>query len=136
MNGGSYSRVPPAAKIAATLQIELATARRIRKILKGQEDPRTVEQTDAWVRSCYHEPAWREQAEHAVDVLLETSGVEAAFATGGRKSQRIGWPEFTYCNAGDTYATTIVFDRRADAVLLTCWGDTLERFERTGVTFD
>lgn len=131
-----FSRVPPAAKIAAELRIDDATARRIRKILKGDEDPRTVDRTDAWVRSCYHEPRWREQAEHAVDVLLETHGVEALFATGGRKSQRIGWPEFTYCNAGDTYATTLVFDHRTDAVLITTWGDMLESCERRGVTFD
>ena len=118
----AFSRVPPASKIEAAFRdVDTRTARRIRRILKGKEDPRTVEATDTWVRRCYHEPSQREQAAHAVDVLLETYGVETAE---GR---------FDYCNAGDAYATTLVFV--GDSVYIACWGDVIESMERRGAKF-
>jgi len=80
------------------------TAERIARIIDGDEDPRDVPETDAWVRSCYHEPDHEEQAIHAADVLLGTYGVEGWASEDGRSG-------VSYCNTGDTYAPTLFLVR-------------------------
>lgn len=76
------------------------TAARIARFISGREDPRSVPETDAWVRSCYHEPDEDEQALHAADVLLGTYGVEGWADDDGRSG-------VSYCNTGDTYEATL-----------------------------
>jgi hypothetical protein len=39
-------------------------------------------------------------------------------------------PPFSYCNAGDTYATTLFRDHKASAWCVACWGDLAEEYER------
>jgi hypothetical protein len=39
-------------------------------------------------------------------------------------------PPFSYCNAGDTYITTLARDHEAGAWVVACWGDLAEEYER------
>lgn len=55
-----------------------------------------------------------------IDEVLETCGVEYQRAGCGRRS-----PEFWYCNAGDTYATTVL--KVNGRFRVGCWGDIVER---------
>lgn len=129
-----FSRVPPASKIAAAFRdVDDATARRIRRILKGKEDPCTVDATDAWVRQCYHAPRWQCQALHAADVLMGTHGVECLRST---DDQFTAWPAIEYLNAGDPYVATLVCEHDHDRITIAGWGDVLESYERRGVRFD
>lgn len=54
-----------------------------------------------------------------IDRLLQTCGVEY-----------LGWDKRSrdsvyYCNAGDSYATTVIF--RGDNLIVGCWGDLVEQ---------
>lgn len=55
-----------------------------------------------------------------IDAILRTYGVEVTPAGKNAKS-----PAFVYCNAGDTYATTVLKVRGQFRV--GCWGDIVER---------
>lgn len=55
-----------------------------------------------------------------IDKILGTSGVEYIPAGHNSKS-----PAFYYCNAGDTYATTIM--KVNGRFRIGCWGDIVER---------
>ncbi len=74
----------------------------------------------AWVAQCYNMPRMSERRMHALDAALETFGVEYIEAGHNKRS-----PAFTYCNAGDTYATTIL--RVRGSYRVGCWGDIVER---------
>jgi hypothetical protein len=93
-------------KLRASLEriTDADTAARIVRFIDGDEDPRSVPETDAWVRACYHEPGADEQALHAADVLLGTYGVEGWASDDGRSG-------VSYCNAGDTYEPTLFLVR-------------------------
>lgn len=54
-------------------------------------------------RAFYHPPKLRATKHHCIDQILNTSGVEFL----GR-DKRSG-SDVYYCNAGDSYATTVVF---------------------------
>lgn len=55
-----------------------------------------------------------------IDIIIRTCGVE--YQPAGRNSKS---PAFYYCNAGDTYATTVL---KVDGRFrVGCWGDIVER---------
>ena len=87
-----------------------------------------VPATHAYARSCYRDPyasqVWRvTMALHAIDQLLGTYGVEALTR---KDDSCYGPPSHEYLNAGDTYATTLVYYRDADALRIGTWGDIVE----------
>jgi hypothetical protein len=55
-----------------------------------------------------------------IDRILKTHGVE--YIAAGRNSKS---PAISYCNAGDTYATTIL--KVNGRFRIGCWGDIVER---------
>jgi hypothetical protein len=113
-------------------------ARLIRALAHAVDDPEALAalveakcpMTHAYVRSMYSDPynsrTWRRTvALHAIDLALGTHGVEAL----GPVDMRSG-PPYEYCNAGDTYSTTIVYDRDRDRLIVASWGDIAERDPR------
>lgn len=81
------------------------TAEKIRAMVRGDLDPRTVsERTDAWARACHHPPGQDELTLHAADELLGTYGVEGWSSEDGRTG-------VSYCNTGDTYGRTLFLVR-------------------------
>lgn len=63
--------------------------------------------------------ASRFEARDEVDRILRTCGVE--FLGFDKRSGRSVY----YCNAGDTYATTVIF--HGPRMTVGCWGDLVER---------
>lgn len=126
-----FSRVPPAAKLAAAFRIDDATARKIRRVLRGEIDPCGASPATAtWVRDCYNDPSLACQSKHAADRLLKTHGIEAIWREGDGDDPR-DRPLFEYCNAGDSYAPTLVFV--GGRVEIATWGDMVESMERRGI---
>lgn len=87
-----------------------------------------VPSTSAYVRRCYHDPyrshMWRVTiALHAINSILGTFGVESLRS---RDDSFHGGPSHEYLNAGDAYATTLVYYRAANALRIACWGDIVE----------
>lgn len=128
------TRVPSVHKLETELNLDRETARKIRAIFKGKLDPRTVEQTDKWVRRGHSNPSEIEQRLHAADVLLGTHGVEVLDSN--REDFWRHAPEVYYCNAGDTYAATLCYEPAYDRVTIASWGDMLEWYEKRGVKFE
>lgn len=67
---------------------------------------------DVWENPCLA------QARDRIDAILRTSGVEWLGV-----HKRLG-KSIYYCNAGDTYATTVLFI--GGRLLVGCWGDLVE----------
>lgn len=107
-------------------------ARKIREIILGPAPTaETLEypKTAAWIRSCHNMPTPGERRMEAVNEVLGTHGVEAIFQDGAGVFEP---PLLTYCNAGDTYAHTIV-RFRGGRYQVTSWGDAVESLERQGI---
>jgi hypothetical protein len=107
------------------------TAREILAILRGDKSPLDVPKVAEWARQCYHSPKERapETIMLAFDALLETYGTEAIWAESSCTK-----PVAEYCNSGDTYTATILYDYRRGKFCLTSFGDWIERYgERYGV---
>jgi hypothetical protein len=71
------------------------------------------------IRHIWHTVGNRPIARQRIDGVLRTSGVEFL---GHHK--RLCVPVY-YCNAGDTYATTVVF--LGPVMRVACWGDYVEK---------
>lgn len=75
--------------------------------------------TLAWHNACYHAPKLREVRREAINELAEMHGLELL----GIHKRAGGY--VYYCNAGDTYTTTILF--HGERMTVGCWGDLVER---------
>ena len=71
------------------------------------------------IRQLWHTDRYRGRARPAIDKILGTYGVEHLGYSKRTKH------EVYYCNAGDTYATTILFI--GPHLRVGCWGDLMER---------
>lgn len=70
------------------------------------------------IRAAWKGTGKRHERREAVDTLLETCGVEYL----GRN--RHSGAGVYYCNAGDTYAPTLLF--HGDTMAVGCWGSLVE----------
>lgn len=77
------------------------------------------ERAASYARQCHNEPSTIHLRRIAIDALIDTCGVEYL-----GKTRRSDDPVY-YCNAGDTYATTIIFS--GPHLRVGCWGDLIER---------
>ncbi len=108
-------------------------AKLIRAFARAEDDPEKLEElvekvpaTDAYVRSLYSSPynsgMWRVTvALHAINELVDGYGVEPL----GPVDTRYG-PPYEYINMGDTYATTLIYDRDKDELFIGDWGSIVE----------
>ncbi len=115
------------AKLTDSLSITVEQAQTVLDLIHRRISPFTVKATDDWRRSCYHEPRPEapETIMHAINAVIETCGTEAIWGNAS-----VTQPAAEYCNTGDTYATTILYDYIAGKYRLTSWGDFVERFEK------
>lgn len=109
-------------------------AKLIRKFAKAVDDPEELEDlvekvpaTEAYVRSLYSSPyrsgIWRVTvAMHAINELVGGYGVEGIGP--GRSGDYA--PPYEYVNMGDTYATTLIYDRDKDRLFIGDWGTIVE----------
>ena len=117
-------------RLTRDLAITPEQAEKIRDLIRGRilADDESLPKTARWIASCYHRPDLQspETIMHAIDEVLETSGTEAIFADNWAVTR----PVMEYCNAGDTYAPTIVYDYPRGRYLITTYGDWVERYGR------
>ncbi len=127
-------KAPSEKKLLETFRdLNKKDAKLIRALSKATDDPEKLEElvekvpgTKQHVRqlftSPYGYPAWRVTvALHAIDQLVEGFGVEPL----GPVDMRSG-PPYEYINFGDTYATTLIYDRDKDQLFIGSWGDVVE----------
>jgi len=78
-----------------------------------QDVPRTAQYARNLHSDPYSSRMWRRiLVLHAADVLLETAGVESVEGT-----------PYEYCNTGDSYATTLIYNSETDQLSLGSWAD-------------
>jgi hypothetical protein len=82
--------------------------------------------TELYAESCYGDPftsaMWRRTLVlHAFNSILGMHGVEALGEV------KAGGPPHEYLNAGDTYATTLIYAKATDTALIGCWADIAEK---------
>ena len=123
-------RLPSTKTIAVGLDVDRGDALRIRKLLDGRLDPKTVEGTAEWVRRCFNQPSWHELVLDAIKHVLGGFSTEAIWS-----ERSCVQPAAVYVNMGDTYAATVVYDLGRDLWQVTTWGDWLETAERRGLRF-
>lgn len=120
--------IPTATALMALTNGDRKLALKVRRVLDGRLDPRLASKAcDAWVRQCYNEPSRIEQIMCAANDLLGMHGCEAIFSDSDNQ-----WPVLEYCNAGDTYTTTLVYDYTKSRFMVASYGDCVERPEREG----
>ena len=110
--------------------VSAENAVQIRDIMRGyaaipcacgrMSDPGSCDAYPANVCRYYHDGRHRYSRMAAIDRVLGTCGVEYIPAGHNQRS-----PAITYCNAGDTYATTVMWVR--GRYLVGCWGSIVER---------
>lgn len=123
------TRFPSVDRIEAMTGCDRLAAIAIRRILDGRDNPEALPKVARWVAQCYHMPHQVELKMAAVDELLGTWGVEAIHDTSVWDNYH-GDVVATYCNAGDSYAGTILYDVSRDAFYATTWADWVETAER------
>jgi hypothetical protein len=105
-------------------------AEAIREIMKGYapipcrcgrlSDPASADAYPYNVCAYYHDGRHRYSRMDAIDTILGTHGVERIDRGHNAKS-----PTIVYCNAGDTYDTTVL--KVNGRFRVGCWGDIVER---------
>jgi len=97
-----------------------------RAIMRGTLDPCDVPGVvePAWVNV----PSVQVLRMRALGILGEFFGVENVYDVIGRQ-------RFTYLNAGDVYASTVIFNPETGTYSISTVGDRVEALERRGVRF-
>ena len=130
-------RSPSRKRLTETFNVSFESAGLIKRLVRMADNetvlPVIVETScpDTWryARSCYHDPflsrMWRRSIVlHAIDRILGTHGVEALRHP---RDGELDAPRWEYLNAGDPYATTLLYTRATDTLRIGCWGDIAER---------
>lgn len=95
---------PSIAKIEERLNLDTETAAKIRaRIKEGYEQPR------------------HQHPSHAANAFMEELSKLGDFS--GVESLYPEKPQILYCNAGDTYADTLIYNYETERVTLGCWVD-------------
>jgi len=99
----------------------------LKRIKDCREHPAVVQ----WAEQCYHDPrespqAYAECLMCALNAVLDGYGVEAIR---GRYVDRYHQDiQAVYINFGDSYDLTLLLDHETDRVLVTSFGDWVERY--------
>lgn len=97
-----------------------AIAKQVRGLMDGSIDPMTIVATEQW----YNMPSKIELKMSAINTILECHGTEAIWINGHSSS---AYPDFEYCNVGDTYDTTVGYDYIKGKFVVTSYGRWIER---------
>lgn len=119
-----------AASVAALIQIKDVTredARRIRAVWRADgtdaahaaAGPVASARVDSLHSRDYRAPSARRVKRELIDAILQAHGVEYLGIA------RSNGASVYYCNAGDTYSTTVIF--RGGVLSVGCYGDLIER---------
>lgn len=115
----------PSVKTIMTCGVDRGTATLIKTVftMKRGALNEIFEVARARTAECYNPPGITDLRLTVIDSLLGTYGTEGIEVI-ARNGDFKGWLE--YCNAGDTYNTTVLYYEGRFSV--GCWGDIVERF--------
>jgi hypothetical protein len=107
---------PSVKRIAAALNIDTDTARKVRGLMDGTIDPFSDPRVEAWANTL-HTPRrmiGHGVAElHAIDLLLDTCGIEYIVPQSDDlvmpRARRFVSHTIGYCNTGDSYTATVAY---------------------------
>ena len=131
-------RMPSADRLVAAFRdLDRKQALQIRRIGRAVDSWETLAKELARVPGCESDArnlsahtihCWRvTYALRAMDRILGTHGIEAF---GNRQPRAPYAPAFEYLNAGDTYATTLIYTRDTDTIRIGSWGGIAEKLPR------
>ena len=120
----TYYKSPSIKRLTESLNLSKEQAMLVRGLIKGEV--RTIDNpqfpvTQAWIASCYSRPARIERIMSCINEVIGAHGCEAIWGSS------VTQPIAEYCNSGDTYATTILFNYQTDVFSITSLGDFVER---------
>ncbi len=124
------TRYPSVKTIATRLGVDSATAKRIRGLIDGTGKTRCYLAVRELERQCYNPPTRHHRVEYAINAELDGFGFEPIRADDHYDSY---WGDTvaTYCNMGDTYDATILYDVQRNAWYVTSYGDWVEQYENS-----
>lgn len=99
--------------------MKILTARKCASVTALLQIKDVTAEDAAAIRKIWQTVPNRQEAREQIDKILRTHGVEY-LGTHKRSKQHLD-----YCNAGDPYATTIVF--HGPRMVVQCWGDLAEK---------
>lgn len=115
---------PSIRTIEKRLNVDRVKATAIRDVMTGMLDAESFPGVANWVRQCYNRPWKSELKMAAIDEIMETHGVEAL----GKINEYT--PLYVYCNTGDSYKATVVYDYEKEQFFISSWGDLVENDPR------
>lgn len=127
-------RVPSVDSIETIGGIDRETAIKIRRLLDRRDDPESYEAGRRRVAECFHRPDDIDLILSVVNSLLDTHGVE------GIQAENY-WDRYycdtvaIYCNNGDSYAGTVLYDVDREVFYVTSWADWVETAEKRRYKF-
>ena len=112
------------------LGVERDKAQRIRGLMDGSAKTRTYASVVAWESQLYNPSKRLDRALLAINEELDTFGVEPIRAADHYDSY---WGDTValYCNTGDSYGATILYDVQRDSWYVTSYGDWIDQYERS-----
>lgn len=114
---------PSIKRIARLLNVDTNTACTIRELMDGRCDPEIFDDVIKWRYQCYNWPPSRpEMVMCAINGILQAHGVES-IATSTYVDRYHDHIRYTYCNMGDPYKYTVVYDALKGKYMVCSWGD-------------
>lgn len=127
-------RYPSVNTLEKHLSLNRTDALKLRKLLDGRLDPMTFASVQKWVKQCYNQPKHLDLVMEAANELLGGYGIEAIRG----EWQNGFWCDVraVYVNMGDTYTSTLLYDRDSACYRVMSWGDFVEWCQRKGEKFE
>ena len=124
-------RIPSIDTIESVCHVDRDVAIKVRRVLDGRDDPTIYPAVAQWVGQCFHPPRTVELKLAAVNELLDTYGTESLRSCDVWDNGYWLDTVAVYCNTGDTYNGTILYDVERDVFYATSYGNWVETVERT-----
>jgi hypothetical protein len=123
-------RYPSVKTIADRLGMPLEQAKRIRGLIDGSGATRCYLAVHRLEAQCHNPPTRMHRVEVALSAELDGHGFEPIRSSDWNDSY---WGDVIaiYCNMGDAYDTTILYDVNRRAWYVTSYGDWVEQYERS-----
>jgi hypothetical protein len=110
--------------ISTLLNVDKETAKIIKKVINGKIDPETFSDVRKWADQCYNLPSQYELIQGALNQIIGTYGTESIVEDNWKSYYHN--INFIYCNTGDIYQSTIIFDTENGIFFIGSVGDVME----------
>lgn len=97
----------------------------LRKALEDYSYCRNHPAGAARIAECYHPPRKYDVRLTVCDAIMETCGVEYIAHKDDTYHEAYG---LSYCNKGETYAPTLIYNHKRGTYRVGSWGDIVERY--------